>query len=140
MALVKSVGDFFALDVGTNAIRVVQLKRTLNSWTLEHYGYAPIDSKLTSSDSEESKRKVAEVIMTAVGQSGIKAKNVVIGLPSSKTFTTVIDVPIAKENTYHDVDQWRNPWICQKIIGLILVVQARWLEENLADPLVLALG
>lgn len=31
--------------------------------------------------------------MTAVGQSGIKTKNVVIGLPSNKTFTTIIDVP-----------------------------------------------
>lgn len=31
--------------------------------------------------------------MTAVGQSGIRTKNVVIGLPSNKTFTTVIDVP-----------------------------------------------
>ena len=97
MNILKGMGEFFALDIGTNAIRVVQLKRNVNSWTLEHYGYAPIDSRLTSSDSEEARRKVAEVIMTAVGQSGIKAKNVVIGLPSSKTFTTVIDVPMASE-------------------------------------------
>lgn len=97
MNVLKGMGDFFALDVGTNAIRVVQLKKAGSGWALEHYGYAPIDSKLTSSDSEEAKRKVGEVIMTAVGQSGIKTKNVVIGLPSSKTFTTIIDVPMASE-------------------------------------------
>lgn len=97
MNILKGMGDFFALDIGTNAIRVVQLKKNANSWTLEHYGYAPIDSRLTSSDSEDARRKVAEVVMTAVGQSGIKAKNVVIGLPSSKTFTTVIDVPMSSE-------------------------------------------
>lgn len=97
MNILKGMGDFFALDIGTNAIRVVQLKKGASGWSLDHYGYAPIDSKLTSSDSEESKRKVAEVIMTAVGQSGIRTKNVVIGLPSSKTFTTVIDVPMASE-------------------------------------------
>ena len=97
MNVLKGMGDFFALDIGTNAIRVVQLKRAGSGWALEHYGYAPIDSKLTSSDSEEARRKVGEVIMTAVGQSGIKAKNVVIGLPSSKTFTTIIDVPMASE-------------------------------------------
>ncbi len=91
------MGDFFALDIGTNAIRVVQLKKAGSGWALEHYGYAPIDSKLTGSDSEEARRKVGEVIMTALGQSGIKSKNVVIGLPSSKTFTTVIDVPMANE-------------------------------------------
>ncbi len=97
MNVFKGMGDFFALDVGTNAIRVVQLKKSGAAWVLEHYGYAPIDSKLTGSDSEESRRKVGEVIMTAVGQSGIKTKNVVIGLPSNKTFTTIIDVPMASE-------------------------------------------
>lgn len=97
MGMIKGLGDFFALDIGTNAIRVVQLKRTNSGWALEHYGYAPIDSRLTGSESEEARRKVAEVIMTAVGQSGIKTKNVVIGLPSSKTFTTIIDVPMSTE-------------------------------------------
>ena len=97
MNIFKGLGDFFALDIGTNAIRVVQLKRQADGWILEHYGYAPVDSRLTSSDSEDARRKVSEVIMTAVGQSGIKSKNVVIGLPSSKTFTTIIDVPVASE-------------------------------------------
>ncbi|NCU38025.1 type IV pilus assembly protein PilM [Candidatus Saccharibacteria bacterium] len=97
MNILKGMGEFFALDIGTNAIRVVQLRRAGNGWSLEHYGYAPIDSKLTSGDSEEARRRVAEVIMTAVGQSGIKTKNVVIGLPSSKTFTTVIDVPMSSD-------------------------------------------
>jgi type IV pilus assembly protein PilM len=98
MNILKGLGDFFALDIGTNAIRVVQLKKAGAGYTLEHYGYAPIDSKLTGSDSEEARRKVGEVIMTAVGQSGIKSKNVVIGLPSSKTFTTIIDVPMVSES------------------------------------------
>ena len=93
MALFKSVGSFFALDIGTNAVRVVQLDGGKGNWTLAHYGYAPVDSKVTSSDSPESKRRLGEVIMTAIGQSGIKTKNVAIGLPSGKTFTTVIDVP-----------------------------------------------
>src|SRR5688572_1094110 len=94
MSLLKSVGDFFALDIGTNAVRVVQLADSgQNSWTLLHYGYAPVDLKTTSANSKESERRLGEVIMTAVGQSGIKTKNVAIGLPSQKTFTTVIDVP-----------------------------------------------
>lgn len=98
MSILKGVGEFFALDIGTNSIRVVQLKPVGGGWALEHYGYAPIDSRLTGSDSEDARRRVAEVIMTAVGQSGIKTKNVVIGLPSGKTFTTIIDVPMTTED------------------------------------------
>lgn len=98
MALLKGVGDFFALDIGTNAVRVLQLSQTgPDSWSLEHFGYAPLDEKTSASNSPEALRRLGEVIMTAVGQSGIKTKNVVIGLPSSKTFTTVIEVPIMPE-------------------------------------------
>jgi len=94
MISLKGMGDFFALDIGTNAVRVVQLSANgHDSWSLQHYGYAPIDKKTMSSDSSEGARRLGEVIMTAVGQSGIKEKNVVIGMPSSKTFNTVVDIP-----------------------------------------------
>ncbi len=93
MALLKGVGDFFALDIGTNAVRVVQLSSNgPNSWSLQHYGYVPLDERSAGNGSAESLRRLGELIMTAVGQSGIKEKNVVIGLPSNKTFTTVIDI------------------------------------------------
>lgn len=98
MKLIKGVGDFFALDIGTTAVRVVQLASNgADSWTLQHYGYAPLDEKLAAAASAESKRRLGEVIMTAVGQSGVRTKNVVIGLPSSKTFTTIVDVPAMPE-------------------------------------------
>lgn len=112
MAIIQSVGDFFALDIGTNAIRVVQLgKNGQGGWTLQHFGYAPVDSKLTAADSDESRRKLGEIIMTAVGQSGIHTKNVAIGLPSQKTFTTVIDVPTMaeaeiKNSIKYQIDQY----------------------------------
>ena len=106
------VGDFFALDIGTNAVRVIQLASNgQDNWTLEHFGYAPLDERVSSSSSPEAQRKLGEVIMTAVGQSGIKTKNVVIGLPSNKTFTTIIEVPLMPEselrNTIkYQVDQY----------------------------------
>lgn len=99
MAILKGVGnDFFGLDIGTNAIRVVQLSGSAGNWSLAHYGYAPVDSKTVSSNSPEAKRRLGDVIMTAIGQSGIKTRDVAIGLPSQKTFTTVIDVPTMPES------------------------------------------
>lgn len=111
MKLSKGLGDFFGLDIGTNAIRVVQLAATSGGYNLVHYGYAPVDAKITASDSSESRKRLGEVIMTAVGQSGIKASNVAIGLPSSKTFTTIIDVPKVSEQELratmkYQVDQY----------------------------------
>jgi type IV pilus assembly protein PilM len=62
-----------------------------------HYGYAPLDEKIAIASSAEGKRRLDEVVMTAIGQSGIRTKNVVIGLPSNKTFTTIVDVPTMPE-------------------------------------------
>ena len=98
MKFQKGLGDFFALDIGTNAVRVLQLSATSqNSWSLVAHGYVPVDRKVTASDSPEARRQLGEVIMTAVGQSGIKTKNVAVGLPSGKTFTTVVDIPTMSE-------------------------------------------
>ncbi len=94
MINIKSVGEFFSLDIGTNAIRAIQLSKTgENSWNLVGLGYVSVDPQLVVSESEESRRKLGEVITTMIGQSDIKAKNVAISLSSQKTFTTVIDVP-----------------------------------------------
>lgn len=50
MKLIKGLGEFFGLDIGTNAVRVVQLGRANNGWSLLHYGYAPVDSTIIASD------------------------------------------------------------------------------------------
>lgn len=91
-------------------MRVVQLSRTGAGWSLVHYGYTPVDSKITSGDSPEA-RRLGEAIMTAVGQAGIRTSNVAIGLPSNKTFSTVIDVPKVSEQELkammkYQVDQY----------------------------------
>ncbi len=98
MAMIKGVGDFFGLDIGTSAVRVVQLAPAgQGRWNLRNYGYAPIDLKTSMADSAEAKRRLGEVIMTVVGQSGIKTKNVAIGLPASKSFITVVDMAISND-------------------------------------------
>ncbi len=130
MALLKGVGDFFALDIGTNAVRVVQLTSSgQDNWTLFHYGYAPVDLKTTSGNSKESERRLGEIIMTAVGQSGIKTKNVAIGLPSQKTFTTVIDVPTMpdaelKSTIKYQIDQYIPMAVDEAKVDWVLLGQS----------------
>ncbi len=108
MALIKGLGNFFALDIGTNAVRVVQLSGSgSGNWSLQHFGYAPIDERISTSNSPEGMRRLGEAILTAVGQSGIRDKNIVIGLPSSKTFTTVIDIPVMPESELNNTIKYQ---------------------------------
>lgn len=92
MKLFSSVGDFFALDIGTTAIRIVELSRAGSGWNLERYASVPVDIRIANSDAAEDQRKLSNVITTAIGQSGVRTKNVVLGAPSSRTFATVIEL------------------------------------------------
>ena len=92
------MGDFFALDIGTNSIRMIQLSGNAEKgWTLDKFAYVPVDQKITNDDSETGKRKLGEIILGAREQAGIKTKNIAIGLPARKTYTAIIEVPNAPQ-------------------------------------------
>ena len=93
MKVLSGDTDYFALDIGTTAVRVVQLTRSGSGWSLVHYGSAPVDIKVATSDSPEDQKKLSEIVMTVIGQSGVATRNVVLGLPANKMFATVIDMP-----------------------------------------------
>jgi len=94
MKSIKGVGEFFALDIGSNALRVVQLDGDIRSgWTLKHFAYSPIDRALTADSSEVGKARLGEAIKLAIDQAGIKAKNVAVGMPSGKCFAAIVDMP-----------------------------------------------
>ncbi|MBR2803105.1 type IV pilus assembly protein PilM [Candidatus Saccharibacteria bacterium] len=98
MNLLHGVGDFFSLDIGTNSMRIVQLfGNDKTGWTLSRYAYVPIDPKLTLDTSELGKKRLGEAILGAVEQAGIKTKNVAVGLPASKTFTSIVETATLPE-------------------------------------------
>ncbi len=98
MNLLHGVGDFFSLDIGTNSMRIVQLLGdNQKGWTLSKYAYIPIDPKLTQDSSDLGKRRLGEAILGAVNQAGLKTKNIALGLPSVKTFTSIVETETLPE-------------------------------------------
>ena len=98
MNLLHGVGDFFSLDIGTNSMRIVQLSgNSQHGWSLSKYAYVPIDQKLTQDSSDLGKKRLGEAILGAVNQAGIKTKNIAVGLPASKTFTSIVETETLPE-------------------------------------------
>jgi type IV pilus assembly protein PilM len=94
MSLLKGVGEFFALDIGTNSLRIVQLSGSVqHGWSLQHFAYVPVDQAVVQDSSDAGKRRLGEIILGSVQQAGIRTKNVAIGLPARKAFTSIIEVP-----------------------------------------------
>jgi len=92
MSLISGVSSFFGLDIGTTAIRLVQLLTTGATKTLVKYAYVPIDVELAQSDSKATQGQLAQIIAKLVSEAGVDTRNVTVGLPSSRVFTTVADV------------------------------------------------
>ena len=85
--------DFFGLDIGTTAIRLVELKGTGSGpKALIKYAYVPIEGNISVSESKADQQKLATAISQLVKQAGVSTKNVAVGIPSSKVFTAVADV------------------------------------------------
>ena len=98
MDLLHGVGDFFSLDIGTNSMRIVQLSGSAgHGWTLQKYAYVPVDQRLVQDSSDLGKKRLGEAIMGAVNQAGIKTKNIAIGLPAGKTFTSIVETDTLPE-------------------------------------------
>lgn len=92
MSLITGVSDFFGLDLGTTAIRLVQLHGNGTARQLVKYAHTPIDSAVAISDSNADQQKMVKILKDLLDQSRITTKNVAVGLPSQRVFTTVVDI------------------------------------------------
>ena len=112
MSLLHGVGEFFALDIGTSALRLIQLNGDAkHGFQLTRYAYVPIDPKVAQDMSESGQKKMGEIILGAMKQAGIKTKNIALGLPASKTYTAIIEVPNQtekelKKTIKYELDQY----------------------------------
>lgn len=92
MSILSGVSEFFGLDIGNTAIRVVLLKGKGPIKTLVSYASVPVESKLTLSDSKADQTKLMQSLKDLLIEAKITTKNVAVGIPSQRVFTTVVDI------------------------------------------------
>ena len=85
-------GNIVGLDIGTTAVRVVQVKAAAKP-ELVAYAQVPVSANLVMSDSPADVTKLSQIIVGLLRDQKIQAKEVVTGLPSSKLFASVINTP-----------------------------------------------
>ena len=92
MGLLSGVSAFFGLDIGNTGIRLVELRGQGATKALVKYAYVPVDTKLAQSDSKADQQKLAQIVANLVSEARLTTRNVAVGLPSSRVFTTVADM------------------------------------------------
>ncbi len=97
MSLLNGVSSFFGLDIGTTGIRLAELHGNGPTKTLVKYAYVPVDAKLSQSDSRMDQQRLAQTIADLVAEARPSTRNVAVGLPSTRVFTTVADMDRVSE-------------------------------------------
>jgi type IV pilus assembly protein PilM len=92
MGVLSGVKEFFGLDIGTSAVRLVQLRGSGPVKALVKYALVPVDTNVVLSDAKVDQQKIAAIVKDLVGQARIATKNVTVGLPSQRVFSTVVDI------------------------------------------------
>lgn len=92
MSILSGVSDFFGLDIGTTAIRMVQLSGGSSAKSLVKYASAPLDAKLSLSDSKVDQQKLGQAVRDFLQETQVTTQNVTVGIPSQRVFTTIVDI------------------------------------------------
>lgn len=92
MSLLSGVSAFFGLDIGSTAVRLVELHGAAGQKSLVKYAYMPIDSKIAMSDSKNDQQRLGQAITQLIDQARLSTRNVAVGIPSQRVFTTVADI------------------------------------------------
>lgn len=92
---------FLGIDVGTAAVRLVQLSKngkrinldTYGEFNARHYFEQGRETSPSTSSSKLTDQQIADIIKTLTKAAGATSKYATLSLPSLSTFTTVITVP-----------------------------------------------
>ena len=91
--ILKENTDYFGIDIGTSAVKIVQLKKSFGKYELISFGSAPVPEGLAQSDSTVDIKKLGRIIKELVHSMHLITKNVIVSLPGSAIFTTVVKIP-----------------------------------------------
>lgn len=89
MGFLSGISDFFGLDIGTTAVRVVQLSGSGNNRTVFRFGKYPVNVGTVERADADGLVKMSEAIRQVLIQHQITTRNVVVGVPTRQLFMTV---------------------------------------------------
>ncbi len=96
LRFLKKGGSVLGVDIGTSAIKIVQIKNQNGKVVLENYGalaLGPYSNLEPGQAAGLSKEKIIEAIRDLVRETGITSKNAGLSIPLKDTMISLIEMP-----------------------------------------------
>jgi type IV pilus assembly protein PilM len=97
--------ESFGLDVGTSAVKVVQLREAAGGWTLTAFASAPLPPDAIAEGVIKDPPAVIDAIKQAVAKAGITSREAAIGISGRELITKKVRMPEVPAKELRDAVQ-----------------------------------
>lgn len=101
-----SAGPLMGLDLGSHSLKVCEVSGSRGKWKLEKFAVIPLSEAAIIEDEFQKPEEIVEAIHQALRTSGIKARNVCVGLYGQNTMTKRMSVPDGSKEEIQDHIMW----------------------------------
>ena len=104
MAFLRRTRESFGLDIGSSAVKVVQI-RNGNGHRLTALGMVPLDPDTISEGAIKQPAVIAAAIREAVMMAGVRSRDAVIGVSGRELIIKKVQIPEVPAKELHDAVQ-----------------------------------
>src|SRR5688572_12528135 len=105
MPFARKRRDSFGLDIGTSAVKVVQLGEAATGWTLTAFASVPLAPDVIAEGTIKDPAAVIDAIKEAVAKADIKSRDAVIGVAGRELITKKVQMPEVPAKELRDAVQ-----------------------------------
>jgi Tfp pilus assembly PilM family ATPase len=106
MDIFSSKKSYIGIDLGTSAIKMVELQKKNNRAVLLTYGYVEQSTDIIRASSEEMETKIVDVIRDTYSKSRMSSRRVIAALPSFSVFNSIITLPAMNKKDLAQAIKW----------------------------------
>lgn len=106
MDIISPKRSYLGVDLGTSAIKIVELQDKGGRALLLTYGYVEQPTDIIRSSSKEMEDKIVNIIKDICKKSRMSSKKVVAALPSFSVFSSIINLPSMSKKDLAKAIQW----------------------------------
>jgi len=103
-----SAGSAMGLDLGSHSIKVCEVSGSRGKWKLDRFAMIPLSEAAIIEDEFQKPEEIIDAIQAGLRTSGIKSKNVAIGLYGQNTMTKRMSVPDGTKEEIQDHIMWES--------------------------------
>jgi len=102
----SSPKSLVGLDIGSGAIKLVQLERSGKGYQLKKFGIKPLESELIVDGTVMDAGRVIDIIKALVEEQALKTKDVVFAVSGHSVIVKKIQLPVMSEQELEESIKW----------------------------------